>query len=279
MNFIGTAAPLTANGIASAAASLGVSASHIWAILAVESVGFGFLPDRRPKILVERHIFHRRTQGRFTGPGRSNISHPEPGGYLGGAREYDRLTAAMALDETAALESASWGLPQAMGFNALLCGYPDARAMVAAFTASEDAQLAAMASFIRANPAMHNALRANRWAAFAEAYNGKGYRKNRYDEKLAAAFAVALKQSPDLDLRAAQAALTFLGFDPGPVDGLPGRKTAAAIADFQRARGLAATGILDDATASKISAAAFPAPRPAPRPSFLSRILSALSKR
>lgn len=39
-----------------------------------------------------------------------------------------------------------------------------------------------------------------------------------------------------------QALLTELGYSPGPVDGLMGRRTAAAIGEFQRREGLAANG-------------------------------------
>jgi hypothetical protein len=35
---------------------------------------------------------------------------------------------------------------------------------------------------------MKKALQDRDWAAFAKAYNGKGYAKNKYDEKLAAAY-------------------------------------------------------------------------------------------
>jgi len=52
---------------------------------------------------------------------------------------------------------------------------------------------------------------------------------------------------PDLDLRAAQLYLTFGGFDPGPVDGVLGSRTRAALIDFQNQQGLPATGEVDDA--------------------------------
>lgn len=270
MNFTGTARPLTAAGIKNAAAIVGASEAHIWAVLAVESKGFGFLPDRRPQILFERHIFARLTDGRFTGKAPAEISHPEGGGYLGGALEYDRLARAAKLDETAALKSASWGLPQLMGFNHDKALLPSVQFMVRVFCDDEDAHLSAMAHFIQADKAMRAALQANDWAGFARRYNGPAFAKNRYDSKLAEAYATALRRTPDLDLRAAQAGLTFLGFWPGAVDGLMGKRTTAAISDFQRGKSLPATGILDDVTAALIDDAAWPkaaaAPKPAPRP-------------
>ncbi|MGG7377547.1 N-acetylmuramidase domain-containing protein, partial [Escherichia coli] len=37
----------------------------MWAVIHVESSGAGYQADRRPKILFERHVFHRLTGGRF----------------------------------------------------------------------------------------------------------------------------------------------------------------------------------------------------------------------
>ncbi|NJM92326.1 MAG: N-acetylmuramidase family protein [Rhodospirillaceae bacterium] len=76
------------------------------------------MPNRRPKILFERHIFHQRTNGKFDAT-HPDISHPKWGEYGKASAQYDRLGRAMALDRQAALESASWGLPQVMGFNAV----------------------------------------------------------------------------------------------------------------------------------------------------------------
>jgi peptidoglycan hydrolase-like protein with peptidoglycan-binding domain len=57
------------------------------------------------------------------------------------------------------------------------------------------------------------------------------------------------KGVPDAGLiKYAQALLRRAGFDPGPVDGRPGPRTAAALRHFQEAHGLAATGAVDGAT-------------------------------
>lgn len=52
----------TAEGIALAAKRLGVDVPTVRAVAEVESNGVGFLPDGRPKILFERHIFSRLTE-------------------------------------------------------------------------------------------------------------------------------------------------------------------------------------------------------------------------
>ncbi|MGC1438250.1 MAG: N-acetylmuramidase domain-containing protein, partial [Terriglobales bacterium] len=57
--FQGTARALSATGLTTVSQKLGVHATEIWTVLAVETSGCGFLPDLRPLILYERHIFHR----------------------------------------------------------------------------------------------------------------------------------------------------------------------------------------------------------------------------
>jgi hypothetical protein len=224
--FVSTSKALSQAGIDAAASSLGVGTSEIWTVLSVEPAGCGFLSDRRPRMLFERHYFHRLTAGRFDD---GNISDPAAGGYgPTGPHQYDRLAHAIALDRTAALSSASWGLGQIMGENFKTAGFPDAETMVAAMSASEDAQLAAMSSFVRAQSAMANALKTHDWATFARHYNGSQYAQNAYDKKLSQAFAA--HRPPDLNIRAAQLYLTFAGFDPGPVDGIMGAKLSAALA-------------------------------------------------
>lgn len=60
----------------------------------------------------------------------------------------------------------------------------------------------------------------------------------------------------------AQRQLLNLGFNPGPVDGLMGPRTRAAIEGFQRERGLTASGRLDRATLDVLFAPAPQAPAP-----------------
>jgi gas vesicle protein len=55
------------------------------------------------------------------------------------------------------------------------------------------------------------------------------------------------------DMRAAQEALKTQGFDPGPIDGMMGPRTRAAISDYQRRENLPVTGMLDDATMAKLN--------------------------
>jgi hypothetical protein len=256
MTFSGPGLPLSDDGMDAACDALGVTEAKICAVLTVEARGFGFLPDRRPQILFERHIFHRRTDGQFDAED-PQISHPERGGHQGGAAEYDRLHRALDLAPTPALESASWGIAQIMGFNHEAVGFDTAEAMVEAFVRDEDAQLEGMARFIEAN-SLGPALQRGNWVVFARRYSGPDFKANEYDTRLAAAYAKARTVLPDLTLRAAQAGLLYLGINPGPIDGLRGRRTRGALTAYQQQRDLPVTGTLDAGTKAHLFAEAFP---------------------
>jgi peptidoglycan hydrolase-like protein with peptidoglycan-binding domain len=237
--------PLSRQGVTQAADLLGVQQSILWTVVTVETAGCGFLRDRRPVVLFERHEFRRRTAGRYDASS-PDISGP-PGGYgQGGANQYDRLDRAIRLDRRAALESTSWGLGQIMGYNAKLAGYADAASMVEQFCKGEDAQLLGMANFIR-NSKLHLALNRQAWADFARGYNGPAYAKNQYDQKLSDVYArLEARGLPDLGLRAVQLLLLYEGLDPGPVDGFTGPRTRAAIARFRAGNNLGDAETSDD---------------------------------
>src|SRR5215469_18302526 len=249
MTFVGAAHPLQRDGLTAAATHIGVDPAVLWSVVAVETAGCGFLPDRRPAILFERHIFSTRTGRRFnaTHPG---ISGPAGGYGPPGAHQYERLDAAIACDRRAALESASWGLGQIMGFNAGLAGFRDAEDMVSQLMRGENEQILGMASFMRAS-GMHVHLQRRDWTAFARRYNGPAFADNRYHEKLAAAHSgLSSRGLPDLEARAVQLLLTYHGFDPGKIDGIVGARTRTAITAFTTKHKLAGTSDLKDLRAA-----------------------------
>ncbi len=175
----------------SLAQALDVKVSALRAVALVESAGQGFLapPDDRPKVLFEGHIFHRLTQGRFDATHPSLSFRKWTRKYYAKTQplEWQRLETACTLDRAAALQSASWGLFQIMGFNYSLCGFTDIESFVAGQRAGAAEQLEIFTRFI-SRKVFLNALRALDWAAFAAAYNGPGYAQNKYDSKMAAAF-------------------------------------------------------------------------------------------
>lgn len=169
-----------------AAAILGCSVAAIEAIARVESKGNGFLPDGRPKILFERHVFYRQLSAHGLRPGAytdDNICSTKPGGYLGGAQEYDRLEKAKEICREAALESASWGAFQVMGYHWRTLGYSSIDAFVSSMN-TESGQLDSLVKFLQATPSIVKSLIQKDWASVARAYNGVDYAKNQYDVKL-----------------------------------------------------------------------------------------------
>jgi N-acetylmuramidase/Putative peptidoglycan binding domain len=249
--FAGKAVPLSGTGLANVSSQLGTKAAELWSVLHVETSGCGFLADRRPKILFERHIFSKETNRQFDA--QQDISDPRPGGYgPSGAHQYDRLEKAIGLNRQAALHSASWGIGQIMGFNATSAGFQDVEAMVAAMLESEDNQFIAMGQFLK-KKGLDRALQSHDWAGLAHGYNGENFAQNNYDKKLHAAFAQYSILLPDLSVRAAQMLLTYRGFAPGVIDGVMGQRTRSALEEFQQKEGLAVTGEADVATLAKLS--------------------------
>lgn len=175
---------------AAAARRLGVDVAAVKAVAEVEAAGNGFLPSGKPKVLFEAHVFSQRTGGRHDAS-HPDISSPRWNRALygaGGEHQWARFSQAYRLDPQAAMQSASWGRFQIMGFNHKAAGYHDVASFVDAMKRSEAAQLDAFASFIQSNPAMHRALQQHDWTAFARAYNGPGYAQNAYDQKIAEAY-------------------------------------------------------------------------------------------
>jgi hypothetical protein len=168
----------------------------IMAVAEVESAGDGFLSDGRVKILFEGHQFYKFTKGIYA------TTHPTicyrkwttqfytkgKNADIRGAGELARLEEAMSLNRKAALLSASYGKFQIMGFNFAICGFVSVEDFYAAMQESEGEHLDAFCSYIKGN-CLDDELRNHEWAKFACRYNGSEYWKNKYDQKLAAAYA------------------------------------------------------------------------------------------
>lgn len=171
-----------------AAKVLDCDVAAIKAFAKVESRGSGFLPDGRPVILFERHIFHRMLKQKGITCDDTSICSTRTGGYLGGSKEHDRLEKAVKIDREAALQSASWGMFQVMAFNWKLCGYTSLQDFINAAYRSEADHLNMFVGFIKANRTLLEAVRNKNWDIAARIYNGPGYKKNAYDVKLARAY-------------------------------------------------------------------------------------------
>lgn len=187
---------LTPEDIKRAATELRCDVAAVRAVLEVEASGSGFFPDGRVKVQYEPHVMYRQLTKKF---GKETADkylakHPDlvalkPGSYQSLEREdRDMNRAAQDIDRECALQSASWGLGQIMGYNWETCGYPTLQRFLNVMYASEGGQLDAMVRFIKADERLVTAMRQQQWATFARIYNGPGYKKNDYDTKLAAAY-------------------------------------------------------------------------------------------
>lgn len=167
---------------------LGCTPKQLKAVAKVESGGSGFDVQGRPKILFERHIFHRLTDGRWTP---TIYSNPSGGGY--NTDSWEKLTLAACKDADAAFSSASWGKFQIMGMHWSSLGYPSPIDMAYSTVTGEGSHYDMLARFIEKNGLKRALAQLSTMPAdnrlFASRYNGPGYRQFRYDEKLAEAMA------------------------------------------------------------------------------------------
>lgn len=190
---------LTDADFIAAAKTLLCDVSAIRAVAEIESPKGGFLYDDhagewRPTVLFERHVMYRRYKDKY-GYDKAiamvnqcpDIINTKSGGYIGGESEHRRIEKARKLDNTIALESASWGMFQIMGYHWKALGYQSVVDFVLAMSKAEASQLEAFVRFIQANKTLLNAIRSKDWALFALTYNGKAYRQNQYDVKMARA--------------------------------------------------------------------------------------------
>lgn len=191
------------SSLVAAAGRLGVELAVIHAVNEVESSGSGFLANGKAKVLFERHVMHQRlAMVRDEGDDKAALLrhanelatlypmliNTKPGGYQGGVAEHQRLAQARAIDALCANESTSWGAFQIMGYHWERLGYASVDEFVQLMSQDENHQFEAFVRFIEADPALHKALKAKKWATFAKAYNGPHYARNLYDVKLERAY-------------------------------------------------------------------------------------------
>ncbi|AZN72245.1 DUF3380 domain-containing protein [Georhizobium profundi] len=280
---------------------IGVGEDELHAFMDVEAAGSGFDRQGRPKMLFEPHVFHRNlTPARRSKAVKAGLAYARWGEKLYPSDSYPRLVEAMAIDETAALKAASWGLGQILGENFAMVGYESPQDMVWAFMEDEEHHLEAIVDFlIGANLDDH--LRNHRWEDLARGYNGPGYAKHNYHGRMAAAYAKWAKiadtpWAPAVDtlppigvkmvspgmrgapVRAIQMRLQLLGHYAGAVDGIFGPVTDAALRSFQRAASIVVDGYAGPQTFAAIDATLSPEPiivkeeaaMPMPTPAILS---------
>lgn len=227
------------------------------ALAAVAEIGSGGRPlwDGLCPIRIEGHYFDKRLSGKKRQNARDQgLAAPKSGAVKNPNKMADRyamLDRMIAIDQTAALESCSWGLGQVMGAHWKKLGYPRVDGLVAEAKESVGGQVRLMGRFIE-EFGLNGSLRARDWRAFAKKYNGAGFAVNRYDLKMQEAYQRFLYSNADEikliiksddivergesgpEVIEIQKRLHDLGYYKGLIDGFFGGGTEIAVMDFQR---------------------------------------------
>ena len=144
-----------------------------------------------PVIRFEGHYFDRFLKGDARQEARAEgLASPTAGAIKNPSsqtRRWKLLNRAIKINRIAALSSVSWGIGQVMGSHWQWLGYGSVDALVAEARSGASGQLELMARYIKKS-GLANALAEHDWTAFARTYNGPGYRRNKYDTKMALAF-------------------------------------------------------------------------------------------
>ncbi|WP_331686696.1 N-acetylmuramidase domain-containing protein [Consotaella aegiceratis] len=241
----------------------GVAAAVLIAVALVETnaKAFALVGNRQePLIRFEGHYFDRGLRGDARATARAaGLADPRAGRIANPRSQAARwrlLDRAVAIDAEAAHAATSWGLGQVMGAHWKKLGFASATDLAATARQSTAGQFDIVARFLRLGGLDRRLDRAD-FEGFARRYNGPGFRRNRYDDKIAVALTKARRALADplesnmTQLGARGAAVTALqrglcqvGLDV-VVDGIFGPKTRAMVALFQARQGMVATGAAD----------------------------------
>ena len=185
---------LTEQQIKDAAKNANIEYAALKAVIEIEARSSGFFSNGEPAILFERHVFWRQLGAIrwFTMRLKIMVAHPrvcnpQSGGYGLFSEQHDKLRIAVSYNRDAALQSASWGIGQVMAYHWKALGYPSLQQFINDMYHSEAKQLEAMIRYIKVNNLVDE-LQRHDWAGFARGYNGAGYKRNNYDEKLRQAY-------------------------------------------------------------------------------------------
>ncbi len=180
--------------IAITAKSLNVLPAALLAVVEVESggrIGAKVKGRMEPMIRFEGHYFYRLLPKSLRNIARNqNLAHPSAGRISNPraqARRWTKLNRAIKINRIAALSSVSWGVGQVMGSHWHWLGYGSVDALVQEARSGLSGQVRLMARFIQKSGLVAK-LNSQDWEGFARVYNGPGFKKNQYHDKMAAAF-------------------------------------------------------------------------------------------
>lgn len=186
---------ITNERIIAEAKIIGCEPAAIKAVDMVESGGAGFLPTGEPTILFEPHIFWKQLKKVGIDPNGyttldhkyANVLYPVWGTkpYGKPSEQHARLQLACTINKAAALQSASWGRYQIMGFNWKECGCANLQEFINKVCKDEDSHLDLFVHYIL-SVGLEDELIHKDFDGFARGYNGPQWQKNDYGNKLRA---------------------------------------------------------------------------------------------
>lgn len=223
---------------------------------------------REPLIRFEGHYFDRRLTGaKKEKARRKGLAHPSGGRIKNPRKQQARwdhlLVPASAIDESAALESCSWGLGQVMGAHWRKLGYKSVQEMVRVARSGVAGQVELMMRYCEKFGLMDE-LRRGDFDGFGRGYNGKNYKKNKYairmrnaarryggDGEFVHASGVMRLGSKGADVRELQKLLVRAHYSV-KVDGDFGPSTRSAVKKFQSDSNLKSDGLVGKLTMEKL---------------------------
>lgn len=165
----------------------GYSYAALKAIISVESGGIGFASDTGKIIIQFEPVWFRRKEP-YAPSGLWSVN-----GVERQRREWIAFNSAFKINPNAAMESTSVGMMQVMGFHFKSLGFKTVGEMWDYAKVSEANQVELAIRFIKLNPKLDQAVKNKDWPTVAYYYNGSGYKKYNYDQKLLNAYIKIIK--------------------------------------------------------------------------------------
>lgn len=162
---------ITNQQIKEIAAANGIEYAALKAFIEVESGGIGFAKDTG-KIIIQFEPAWFRKKAPYAPSGAWTVNKVERQ-----SAEWLAFNNAFKLNPNAAMESASIGMGQIMGFHFKTLGYKTVGEMWDDAKRGEYFQVLQMVRFIKSIPALYKALKEKNWHLVAHYYNGAGYLK------------------------------------------------------------------------------------------------------
>ena len=244
-----------------------IEPTKLLAFMEVETNGQVFATvggKQRPLIRWEGHYFYKLVPPKkLPAAIAAGLANKKVGGVKNPKDQvsrYQMLAKGKQIDETAAISSCSWGIGQVMGSHWETLGFKSARDFETRAKEGFEGQLDIMMRYADAFGVIPH-LRRGDWSAVARIWNGSGYRKNKYDEKMKDAYerltgdfrrkpssAGMLRQgSKGPRVREVQRLLIRAGYSID-ADGDFGSATEKAVRAFQSKKGIEVDGIVGPGT-------------------------------